>query len=225
MRMNRTKSGHLVQVVFLFIFPVIFLGMVLLPNTVTAHRVSLFAWVDGKIVHTQSRFAGGRVVKNGNITVFNAQGNRLLSGRTDDQGAFSFELANPYGSRIVLDAGMGHGNEWIISEADGIDSPIGHDHAAADKKNETTPADILGMTAGTEKSDNDKVISLSHDQVKAIVDQSMDNKLKPIMIILSQLQDRSPTITDILGGIGYIVGLVGLGAYIQFRKKNRYDDR
>ena len=31
--------------------------------------------------------------------------------------------------------------------------------------------------------------------------------------------DNGPAVTDILGGIGYILGLVGIGAYFNYRKK------
>jgi nickel transport protein len=39
------------------------------------------------------------------------------------------------------------------------------------------------------------------------------------MQMLSDLSDPGPAIPDILGGIGYIIGLIGIGAYFKNRKK------
>jgi len=88
----------------------------IVPQTVLAHRVTVFAWVEGNTIHTQSRFTGGRPVKNGHISVYNAQGDLCLSGHPDAAGEFDFNLPKSAGARIVLDAGMGHGNEWVIAD-------------------------------------------------------------------------------------------------------------
>ena len=60
------------------------------PATVEAHNVSLFAWVEEDKVFTQSKFSGGRWAKNARIEVYNASGEKLLEGRTDDQDRFAF---------------------------------------------------------------------------------------------------------------------------------------
>jgi nickel transport protein len=36
---------------------------------------------------------------------------------------------------------------------------------------------------------------------------------------LSELQQEGPTVKDIFAGIGYILGLVGIAAYVHSRKK------
>ncbi len=50
----------------------------------------------------------------------------------------------------------------------------------------------------------------------------LDKKLAPVLKKLSHLeakQKEGAGITEIIGGIGYIIGLMGLTAYIQFRHK------
>ena len=37
--------------------------------------------------------------------------------------------------------------------------------------------------------------------------------------MLAESRDKGPTFRDVLGGIGYIFGLMGLAAYIHFRRK------
>ena len=57
-----------------------------------AHRVSVFAWVDGDKIYLESKFAGGRPVKSGKVVVTDPQGVELLSGVTNDEGEFSFKI-------------------------------------------------------------------------------------------------------------------------------------
>ena len=56
-----------------------------------AHKVTIFAWAEGNRVFTESKFSGGKRVKDGLVTVFDSAGNQLLEGRTDENGEFSFE--------------------------------------------------------------------------------------------------------------------------------------
>jgi len=182
-----------------------------------AHRVTVFAWVDGHTVHTQSRFSGGKAVKNGRITVYDSQGKILLTGNTDSAGEFDFNLPGTTGIRIVLDAGMGHGNEWVISTED-VDSAQGKVSEPEQKKT-SLPPDSKTVSTKVSKPIPSTSSGLTRDEIKAIVEDSIDNKLKPMMNLLTELKDDKPSFSDILSGIGYILGLVGLGTYIHYRKK------
>lgn len=178
------------------------------PGRALAHRVTIFAWVDGDTVYTQSRFSGGKAVKNGDVFVYDSQGNRLLAGKTDAVGEFTFKLPGKTDLRVVLNAGMGHGNEWILS-ADDID-PAGK-KAGGTRPSASFVKPILAPSPAPD--------GLTRDDIKSIVDSSIDNKLKPMMKLISELRNDDSSFTDILGGIGYIIGLIGLAAYIHARKK------
>jgi hypothetical protein len=62
-------------------------------------------------------------------------------------------------------------------------------------------------------------VGLTGKELEQVVEQAVEKKLKPVMQMLSDLSDPGPRISDILGGIGYIIGLVGIGAYFKNRKK------
>ena len=80
-----------------------------------AHKVTVFAWVEGDTVHTESKFSGGRRARQATIEVYDDQDKRLLTGQTDDNGQFSFKIPEDSALRIVLHAGMGHqtSGAWI----------------------------------------------------------------------------------------------------------------
>jgi hypothetical protein len=89
-----------------------------------AHRVILFARVEGDTVYVESKFSGGKKVNAGRITVTDADGVELITGTTDAQGEFSFKIPKKTDLKIVLSAGEGHRAEWTIPAAE-IAMPAG----------------------------------------------------------------------------------------------------
>jgi len=67
---------------------VIFLTFFSWSPALWAHSVSVYAWVEGDMVFTESFFASGSRAAHSQIAVFDEGGNRLLTGKTDDKGRF-----------------------------------------------------------------------------------------------------------------------------------------
>jgi hypothetical protein len=84
-----------------------------------AHRVNVFAWAEGDIVYVECKFSGGKKITGGSIIVSDPSGVELLTGRTNDQGEFSFKRPQPTELKIILQAGMGHRAEWTLPVDDG----------------------------------------------------------------------------------------------------------
>ncbi len=204
------NSGFLLMAVFFTITI-----SLLAAKQAAAHKVTVFAWVDGEMVHTQSKFSGGRVAKQARIEVYNNAGKRLLEGRTDDTGRFVFKPPQKEDLQIVLIAGSGHRNDWMV-KAEEFQGPL-----SADVRERS---DQSNVTATLETPSNEEHLHLSHAALEEIVETALDKKLQPLMHRLHQLDDR-PILSDIIGGIGYILGLVGLGAYIHFRRQSTSEDR
>ena len=178
------------------------------PSSAAAHRVSMFAWVESDTVHTRSKFSGGRVVKKGEVVVYDLDGNRLLSGKTDDQGEFSFRIPVKVGMKVVIQAGTGHRGEWTIPyEEIGGPSELKAESAAPVENISEKPVGQAPMWG------------VNGEEVRQIVEQALDQKLKPITDLLVETRETGPSLRDILGGTGYIFGLMGLAAYMHFRRK------
>ena len=179
------------------------------PGSATAHRVNVFAWVEGDTVHSQSKFSGGKLVKGGEVIVYDLGGKQLLSGKTDDKGEFSFKVPERVAMKMVIQAGTGHRGEWTI--------PVNEIIGVSELK--TEPAAPVNNTP--EKPLVQAPMSgLNGDEVRQIVEQTLDQKLKPVIGLLVETRKAGPTLPDILGGIGYILGLMGLAAYMHFRHKS-----
>ena len=186
-----------------------------------AHKVMIFAWVEGDTVYTQSKFSGGKKARNSTVVVYDKQGNQLLEGKTDEKGEFSFKVPKKTDLRIVLKASMGHMAQWTI--------PAEEIAAVDDEAEGTTPE--VGVGLATKKAapsiDTTKsmelpaatAVGLNRQQVKALIDASLDRKLAPIQKMLTDSLDHGPTMTEVIGGIGYIFGLVGVAMYFSSRRK------
>jgi nickel transport protein len=174
------------------------------------HNVSIFAWVESGTVHTESKFSGGRRVKGGKIEVFDHQGRSIHAGTTNDEGYHGFAL--PAGAKelkIVLTAGMGHTNHWTIraEELGVVDTDDGV------TINQSQPA---AMSSSPPIARGVSPSGLDAQAIETIVERVLERKLAPIR---SQLAGQRWTIRDILAGLGYILGLVGLASFVHYRKQ------
>ena len=191
----------------------------MMPCTASAHRVNVFAWVDGDTIHVESKFSGGKKVNAGKVVVTDPQGVELLSGLTNDQGEYSFKVPKESDLRIILSAGQGHRGEWTVraSELQGIAAETrtgaGAIKTVADEPKMAVPGESLEMeTAGSGAG-------IKPQELEAVVESVLDRKLKPITTMLADLRQEGPGVRDIFAGIGYILGLVGIATYVHNRKK------
>ena len=184
-------------------FIVLLMGILALINDpALAHKVTIFAWVEGDRVLTESKFSGGRRATRAEVAVFDRAGTRLIEGKTDGKGAFSFKIPKLTDLRIVLNAGPGHRAEWTITESE-------IRQAGYQEQTQETTAPVR------ESGDMD----LRLEEIQKLIDESLDRKLRPIVNMLAELQTKGPSMTEVIGGIGYIVGLMGVVLYVASRRK------
>jgi len=197
-----------------FGFMLFMMACVVWTDPAMAHRSTIFAWVEGDRVFTESKFSGGKRVREGDVIVYDSEGHQLLKGKTDDKGEFSFEVPAKTSLKIVLMAGMGHGGEWTI--------PVSELEGVAGAQVEITPSQNTARKMTEKQRD---VSHLSSNEIRLTVEEAVDKKLKPVMKILVEMRENRPTFRDIFGGIGYILGLLGVAAYVNYRRKSIEIDR
>lgn len=207
---------------FSSIFLTLFLLVVMTGNAF-AHKVTVFAWVEGDMVYTESKFSGGRKAKNAPIEVYDGKGNKILEGVTNEEGKFSFKAPHKTEMKIVLVAGMGHKGEWTIPiEEFGVEAEEG---AAPSDSNEAAVTEPVAAKEIDSRSEQQIASSTCPDskEIQQAMEKALDKKLKPVINKLNQSldPDKGPSLSDILGGIGYIFGLVGIAAYFNYRNKKK----
>lgn len=204
-------------------FVIVFLVLWLSPAY--AHKVNVFAWVEGDTVYTQSKFSGGKPAQKGKVYVYDDKKNLLLEGVTSEQGEFSFKIPGKTALHISLDATMGHANTWDISLEEILEA-LGETQApAAPATLQDPPEKDREAAHKTAVAVSESVMpaaglpGITREDIRKIVEQALDTRLKPINRMLTESTDHTPDVNDILGGIGYILGLAGTGAYFHYRRR------
>ena len=211
--MNKITSKYTAAVIVLLC--ILYVGV----DSASAHRVNVFAWVEGDTIYVEGKFAGGKKVKSGKIVVTDPRDNKLLSGLTNDQGEFAFEVPQRTDLTIVLIAGQGHQAEWTIraAEMEDLPSKTAWDKSAEKAMQSEPKKEVAIALVDTRTATPD--IAIKPQELEAIIETVLDRKLKPITRMLADIRQDAPSVGDIFAGIGYILGLVGIAAYVQSRKK------
>ncbi len=180
-----------------------------------AHKVRVFAYGEGDTIIGETAFSGGRAAKGSKIIVRDADSEKILSTCiTDDHGNFHFPIPEEARKKrldlkIIVSVGEGHRGEWLLETEDYLESS-----KEGDEKPEETVTAVPSPVGSVEKQ-----VAGEDERIRNMMEEVLDQKLAPIKHMLSRSQDRGPTLQDILGGIGYLLGLAGLAAYIQSKKK------
>lgn len=180
-------------------------ALLLLPHAAQAHKLSVFAWPEGSEIRGEVKFNGGRKAKNVQIAVQNAADQAVLAETVcDENGAFRFALpeqaltAKP-DLLIVANGGEGHRGEWLL------------------EAKEYAPAASAGSVS-TGSTSAAPSAGVSEEQLRRIVAEEMSKSLSPVRQSVAESLDPEPTLRDILGGVGWLIGLAGLAAWAQSRR-------
>ena len=200
----------------------------------SAHRVNIFAFVDGDAVQVECGFNRSQKVKQGTVEVFDATtGVQLLQGTTDDNGVFRFPVTAElrkagHDLNIRIIAGEGHQNDWTVAADELASSGTPKAVAVAAAEVPATPASLVAGQAAPSAaapvaapSAAAPVAAVSGGatpaEIERIVDAALDAKLSPIKRMLAEQTEAGPNLRDIIGGIGWIFGLIGVAAYFRRR--------
>ena len=177
---------------------------------VLAHKVNIFAYVEGDSVYTESYFNDGRKAVGSKVVVYDKAGTQLLEGTTDEEGLFAFKIPKMEDLKIVLQASMGHRNEYELSR-----SELGGKEATPESP------EAAGTAVGTSvRAEGGTVIQIDMDRIAQLIDRSLERRLAPVVAAMTRIQraQEKPGFRDVIGGIGYLVGLAGLAMYLRGRK-------
>lgn len=197
-----------------------------------AHRVNVFAYVEGNDVHVECSYSRSDRVRFGEITVKNAAtGQVYLTGKTDDKGNFVFPV--PAATRnekvdldITLKAGEGHQNNTSVKAEEYLSAAPAEQSAApaapvAPTAAAPTPAAPAATTAAPAPAAAVVAVPMDKAALQAVVEQAVEVKIAPIRKMLLDQEEKGPGLAGIAGGIGWLVGIAGLLAYVRCRKGGR----
>ena len=177
---------------------------------VLAHKVILFAYTEGEKVFTESYFNDGKRCRNSTIEVFDNTGKKLLEGKTNNDGEFSFKTPGIKDLRLVLTASMGHRAEYTVSARDFRQS--GEKGMSSSVQGEVQKDSVTIRKEPAVTGQNSPVDS---NQIRSLMEEVLDKKMRPVMKLLAESREPKVSFTQIIGGIGYIFGILGVIMYFK----------
>lgn len=176
-------------------------------DIIYAHRVNIFAWEESGKIYTASKFANGKRVINGKINIYNQKKELLLQGTTDSNGIYSFQKPGDFSFKIELLAGTGHRDEFFFS-------------LKGTEKMQGDRGDSFAQEMGLTPEKYTKEGSIQTKELEKMIARIVSKEVAPIKKYMAESTQKKITLYDVISGLGYILGLVGVATYISARHKN-----
>lgn len=174
--------------------------------TALAHRLNVFALLEGDCINGEAYFNDGSPAKDSKVLIKNSTGHVLAEGKTNENGQFSLKLSSPptEAVTVIVEGGVGHRGETTV------ESP-------KNGKKLTTTTKV-----GSETPEKTTVQDVPSAAIEEIIKNAVKEEMEPIRneLIKMNMELSKPKVTEILGGIGYIVGLFGVAFWVKGRSKN-----
>ncbi len=194
-----------------------------------AHRVTVFAWAEGETIYCTAKFSGGRAARESLVEVYDSQKKLLLQGKSDNNGAFSFPVPKIDDLLIVVEAGAGHRGSWQIKKAELETTTSSGPNTDRPLPAALPPAAAVGDSEPKINPEPQSTVSVDSKELERVVAEvvarTLDQKLHPLTVMIAESLNPDPGFREIMGGLGYIFGLIGIAAYFQSRKRTSKSDR
>ena len=174
---------------------VLLLALLLSPGAALAHGLSLFAAADGARIEGVVRFAGGNPAAGTRVRVLDTAGNARAVLETDAAGRFAYTATVPEDHRLIAETADGHQASWTVAAAE-LAAGLG-----------------AGLTAGA----GPDLGAPPGGCDTASLEQAVARAVRPLREELAADAERA-RLRDLLGGIGYILGIAGLWAWWRARR-------
>jgi len=185
---------------------VLWIALCLLSLPAYAHNVIGGVYAVGNTIEGEIGFSNGDMAKAGTrVEVRDAAGAELGVVIIDDEGFFSFDATRRIDHHFYADLSSGHVIDLMLPAAELPASlPGGEAQAAVSKP--------VKSTAST----------TSNAELQAMIEQAVARQVQPLRREVAAYKEKAG-LRDLIGGVGYIVGLVGFGIWWRQRQLAKTD--
>lgn len=171
-------------------------------GSASAHRLKVFATSIGESIEGEAYFVGSGPAAGVSVTLRDSADKILKQGETGPDGHFALPASGTGDIIVVVDAQDGHIARFTVAGTELT--------PAAGAAPASTPAPAAGAAASS-------VPGAAPAAPLADIELVVARKIAPLATQLDELQSTL-RLQDILGGIGYIVGIFGLVAFLKSRR-------
>jgi nickel transport protein len=174
-------------------------------GSASAHKINLFATAAGQTVSGEVYVDASTPVADAKVQVF-VGGEVAHETNSDAEGKFEFNVACRAAHRIVATAPGGHRAEWTVP-ADELPGSL-------------PPCDVANTTQSPrpEQAEPTPHAPTDTEALEATVEEAVARQVAPLRRQIREYEQRV-RLHDIIGGVGYIVGLFGVASLILSRRK------
>jgi len=163
-------------------------------SAVQAHNIKLFATVQGQTIEGYVYIPGGGRLPHASIEVWSPAGEQLGQTRTDAEGEFHYPIKQLTDHLFILETDDGHRAQYTVKVHE-----FSSEQPQSQKTVSTAPIESNCLQA-------------------SVIEDALSRQIRPLREQLAHYQQKI-WLHDILGGIGYILGIMGLLYYINQRIK------
>lgn len=178
------------------------------PLPALAHKVIAGVFASGEAIEGEIGFSSGSMAIGAEVVVTGPDGAELGRTVTDADGFFLFVPTRPVAHRFFADLGAGHVAD-VTMEAEDVAKILG---VAAE-----APA---SAPAAAQAAPGAVTVAALTDEEREAIARIVRDEMRPLRREITAYREQNDLQT-ILGGIGYILGLFGLGFYLAARRKLR----
>ena len=183
-----------------------------------AHKVVASVYAEGDVIEGEIGFSNGDMAPADTLVeIFDQTMAKIGEARTDKDGTFRYRPAQRVPLVFRADLGGGHVAEARMS----VDELPGDELPGDELPGDELPGADGGTasTAPTRDGDGPAAVAASAD-MRAMIAEAVRDEVKPLRREIAAYKEKND-LQAVLGGIGYIVGLFGIGFYLAARGKLR----
>ncbi len=194
------------------------LTVVMITNA-QAHKIISAAYPDGNLIEGEIGFSSGDMAKNILVVITDPNGNKLGEVTTDEEGLFSFTASQKVDHIFRANLSAGHIATFTV-----LADELPDDLASGETQSSVTSTVSKPVESG--ENSGEVAALATENSALIVIDQTALEKLiakatketRSLRKDLVQYKEER-RLQDILGGIGYILGIFGIASFLLGRRK------
>jgi len=177
-----------------------------------AHTIKIFAMAEGDKISGYVYFPGGGRIQQVQIDIQSLAQASFDKVTTDLQGKFTYQVRYRTDYLLVVNTHDGHHAEYTIKAEELSENlpTLAVQNGKVEKSIELYPV---------KSTESVNLTTLSTIELTNLIEKTVSQQLRPLREQLEQYEAKV-WLHDILGGIGYIFGIMGLLFYFAMKKRS-----
>ena len=179
-------------------------------GTTDGHKLKVFATGEGGAITGYVYFPGGGRARDLTVVALAPDGSEAGQASTNDEGEFTIPVTGRSDYTVVAETADGHRAEFLVA-AEELS-------AALPARSEPAAVQAESTTAASDEPEADA------DGMRRLVEEAVRKQVRPLREQLDAYEEKVG-FRDVIGGIGYIIGLAGIAFYFLGVRKRDANER